>query len=343
MPSNIDSPEHLQEPPGVLVANLGTPDAPTPDAVRRFLAEFLSDRRVVDLPRALWLPLLHGVILRVRPQRSARAYRAIWAASGSPLLFHTQALARALEQRLAALLPVPAAVVAGMTYGNPSIAATLDQLRSRGARRLLILPLYPQYSGTTTAAVFDRVEAALLRSGWRPELVRVNDYHADPGHIAALAESIAGRIADLATGAHLLFSFHGLPQRCIEAGDPYRDQCQATARLLAARLALPPQSWSVAFQSRVGRARWLEPYTEARLRELAATGARRVVVCCPGFAVDCLETLEEIAIRGRATFLEAGGTSFDYVAALNDCPGQVECLAQIAASALAPDAMRQPS
>ncbi len=325
---------------GVLVANLGTPDAPTTEAVRRFLAEFLSDRRVVDLPRALWLPILHGVILRIRPQRSARAYREVWTAAGSPLLVNTQALAGALALRLASLLPGQVPVATGMTYGNPSIAAALDELRAKDVRQLLVLPLYPQYSATTTASVLDRVQAALGRLDWRPRLLCVDDYHADAGYVAALAESLAGRIADFGAGAHLLFSFHGLPQRYVDAGDPYHEQCEMTARLVAARLALPADAWSVAYQSRVGGARWLKPYTEDRLRELATRGTRRIVVCCPGFAVDCLETLEEIAIRGRAGFLAAGGASFDYVPALNDGPAHIECLAQIAAAAFSRDALR---
>ena len=314
---------------GVLVANLGTPDAPTTEAVRRFLAEFLSDRRVVDLPPVLWLPLLHGVILRIRPQKSARAYREIWTEAGSPLLVNTLALAHSLEQRLASVSPEPMPVATGMTYGNPSIATALEALRASGAQKLLVLPLYPQYSATTTASVLDRVEVALRRIDWRPAILFVDDYYDDEAYIAALAESLAGRIADFGAGAHLLFSFHGLPRRYVAAGDPYDEQCRTTARLVAARLALPADAWSIAYQSRVGAARWLEPYTEDRLRALAATGSRRVVVCCPGFAVDCLETLEEIAIRGRAGFLAAGGGSFDYVPALNDAPGQVECLARI--------------
>ncbi len=346
MPGNIDQCDHRHGAAGslgVLVANLGTPDAPTTAAVRRFLAEFLSDRRVVDLPRALWLPVLHGVILRIRPRRSARAYREIWTASGSPLLVNTQALAGALEQRLASFLSAPVPVATGMTYGKPSIAAALDELRARDVRRLLVLPLYPQYSATTTASVLDRVEAALAHLDWQPEVLCVDDYHADAGYVAALAESLAGRIADFGAGAHLLFSFHGLPQRYVDAGDPYHEQCQATAQLVAARLALPPDSWSVAYQSRVGGARWLEPYTEDRLRALATQDTRRVVVCCPGFAVDCLETLEEIALRGRAGFLAAGGASFDYVPALNDGPAHVECLAQIAADAFSRGALRAAS
>ena len=328
---------------GVLVANLGTPDAPTTEAVRRFLAEFLSDPRVVRLPRVLWLPLLHGIILRIRPKRSARAYREIWTESGSPLLVNTLALARALEQRLASPAPAPMAVATGMTYGNPSIAAALEALRARGVQSLLVLPLYPQYSATTTASVLDRVEATLRRLDWRPALLFVDDYYDDLAYIAALAESLAGRIADFGAGAHLLFSFHGLPRRYVDAGDPYDEQCRTTARLVAARLALPADAWSISYQSRVGAARWLEPYTEDRLHALAITGSRRVVVCCPGFAVDCLETLEEIAIRGRAGFLAAGGESFDYVPALNDAPGHVECLARIATDTAAREASRAAS
>jgi ferrochelatase len=319
---------------GILLANLGTPEAPTAPAVRRFLAEFLSDRRVVDLPRLLWLPVLYGVILNIRPRRSARAYREIWTAAGSPLLVNTLALARKLEPRIAALLGGPAAVAAGMTYGNPSLAAALEDLRALNVARVAVLPLYPQYSASTTESVFDRVAAALATSGWRPALTRVRDYHDDDGHLAALADSLAPQRAAIAAGAHLLFSFHGLPQRYVDAGDPYASQCVTTANRVAERLALPAGSWSLSYQSRVGRERWLMPYTEERLRELAAAGTRRLVVCCPGFAVDCLETLEEIAMRGRETFMAAGGESFEYVPALNDGSAQVESLARLAVRAL---------
>jgi len=313
---------------GVLLANLGTPDAPSTGAVRRFLAEFLSDPRVVDRPRWLWLPVLYGVILNLRPRRSARAYRAIWTPAGSPLLVNTLALGAKLEARLAPLLGTPVAVAAGMTYGKPSIAAALDGLRGRGAERVVVLPLYPQYSLTTTEAVFDRVESALGASGWRPALAQVRDYYNDAGHLSALEASLLPRRAAIAAGAHLLFSFHGLPQRYVDAGDPYASQCETTARLVAERLGLAAGSWSLGYQSRVGRERWLEPYTESRLTELGAT--RRVIVCCPGFAVDCLETRWDIAIRGRNVFLAAGGEFFDYVPCLNDAEAQVGSLAQLA-------------
>jgi ferrochelatase len=314
---------------GVLLANLGTPDEPTPAAVRRFLAEFLSDPRVVDLPRLLWLPVLYGVILLVRPRRSARAYREIWTPAGSPLLVHTLALARALEQRLDERLPGPVVVAAGMTYGKPAIATALGQLRAAGAQRVVVLPLYPQYSATTTASVYDRVEAALAASGWRPDLLRIEDYHDDAAYVGAVADSLAPQARAIAAGAQLLFSFHGLPQRYVDAGDPYQSQCETTARRVAERLALPAAGWSVSYQSRVGRESWLMPYTDERLAGLAAAGTRRLAVVCPGFAVDCLETLEEIALRGRETFLEAGGTQFEYVPCLNDSPAHVECLAQL--------------
>ncbi len=313
---------------GVLVVNLGTPDAPTPAAVRRFLAEFLSDPRVIDLPRLLWQPLLRGLILPFRPQKSARAYRKIWTPAGSPLLTGTEALTRALARRLASLRTGVPAVAMGMTYGNPSISEALERLRSKGLRRLIVLPLYPQYSATTTAAGLDRVEAALSRWPSAPEISVIEDYHADEGHIAALTASIASARTPW---EHLLFSFHGIPRRYADAGDPYGDRCHATARLVAERLALPAGRWSIAFQSRVGGARWLEPYTEDRLRELAAGDAKRIAVACPGFAVDCLETLEEIAIRGRETFLAAGGLEFEYIPALNDDAAQVECLARLVA------------
>jgi ferrochelatase len=332
MPSTIDQRDYRHGTPGklgVLVANLGTPEAPTPAAVRRFLAEFLWDPRVVELSRPLWWLALNGVILRLRPRRSARAYREVWTDAGSPLLTGTLALANALQGRLEALLPSAPLVAVGMTYGKPSIAAALAELRARNVRRLLVLPLYPQYSATTTASVFDRVSAELGRWRWLPELRFITEYHAEPGYIEALAGRVAAARAASTPTAHLLFSFHGLPRRNLEAGDPYYCQCQATARLVAEELALDAAAWSVAFQSRVGRERWLEPYTEDRLRALAARGTRRVSVVCPGFAVDCLETLEEIAIRGRAQFLAAGGEAFQYIPALNDSAAHVDSLARI--------------
>ena len=311
---------------GVLVVNLGTPDAPTPDAVRRFLAEFLSDSRVVDLPRIPWQVVLRTFILPFRPAKSARAYQQVWTPAGSPLLTGTEALARALARRLTALQAEPPVVAMGMTYGNPSIARALQQLRAAGATRIVVLPLFPQYSATTTAAALDRVDAEI--AGWPtpPERLVIEDYHAEPGYIDALAASIRAARAPF---DHLLFSFHGIPQRYADRGDPYGERCFATARLVAGRLALAAERWSVAFQSRVGGARWLSPYTEDQLRALAQAGVDRIAVACPGFAVDCLETLEEIAIRGSATFVNAGGIDLQYIPALNDDAAQVDCLARL--------------
>jgi ferrochelatase len=311
---------------GVLVVNLGTPDAPTPEAVRRFLAEFLSDRRVVDLPRIPWQLALRAFVLPFRPKRSAHAYRQVWTPAGSPLLTGTEALARALERRLAAILAEPPLVAMGMTYGNPPVGRAVDRLVAAGISRLVVLPLYPQYSATTTAAAFDRVESALAGLPARPELLTIDDYHAEPGYVGAVAASVGAARLPF---DHLLFSFHGIPARYAAAGDTYGDRCRETARLVAARLSLPAERWSVAFQSRVGGARWLEPYTEDRLRALGRSGTGRLAVVCPGFAVDCLETLEEIAIRGSATFMAAGGTDFEYIPALNDDAAQVDCLARL--------------
>jgi ferrochelatase len=324
---------------GVLVVNLGTPDAPTPQAVRRFLAEFLSDRRVVDLPPLLWQPVLRAVILPFRPAKSAHAYRQVWTPAGSPLLTGTEALTRALARRLAAGKTTPMPVAMGMTYGNPSIARALEELRAAGARHIVVLPLYPQYSSTTTASVVDRVDAALARWPAAPRRTIIDDYHAEPGYIAALADSIRAARTPF---EHLLFSFHGIPQRYADRGDPYGEQCRTTARLVAERLALPADRWSLAFQSRVGRARWLGPYTEDRLQAIALGGVTRLAVACPGFAVDCLETLEEIAIRGAETFFAAGGIDFEYISALNDDAAQVECLAGLVLARAAPAAGAAP-
>jgi ferrochelatase len=313
---------------GVLLVNLGTPDAPTTGAVRRYLAEFLSDPRIIEAPAALRWLLLHGVILRVRPRLSARAYAQVWTPAGSPLAVHSRALASALRDRLTAASAGACDVELAMTYGEPSIARGLEQLRGRNAQRLLILPLYPQYSATTTGAVFDRVARVL--SGWRwiPELRFVNHYHDEDAYLAAIADSVASHWQALGR-AHLVFSFHSLPQRYFAAGDPYHCQCHATARGVAERLRLTDRDWSVGFQSRFGRERWLEPHTDALLARHAREGVREVSVVCPGFATDCVETLEEIALRGRATYLAAGGERFGYVPCLNAEPAQVEFLSQV--------------
>lgn len=314
---------------GVLVTNLGTPTAPTTAAVRRYLAEFLADPRVVDLPRWLWLPILYGVILPVRPRRSAAAYREVWTEEGSPLLVNARRQASALQRALAEHMGSAVKVVLGMRYGEPDIGSALASLREWGAHRLLVLPLYPQYAASTTASTYDALFEALASERRIPQLRLVSDYHDHPGYIEALAESVRATRRDSGASARLLMSFHGLPQRYCDAGDPYHEQCLQTARLLAARLEEPADNWAVAFQSRVGVEQWLQPYTEDLLREWAEAGVRRVHVLCPGFSADCLETLEEIAIRGAEAFRACGGESLHYIPALNDRPAHIAALADI--------------
>jgi len=306
----------------VLLLNLGTPAAPTTSAVRRYLAQFLTDPRVIDYPRWLWLPLLYGVILRVRPRKSARAYAKIWTPQGSPLLVNSQNLAN----RLSAHLGDRTRVALAMRYGEPAIADVIGPLLAGGVRRLLLLPLYPQFSATSTATALDAAFAELGAQRYMPEVRTVNDYHAAPEYIAALAESVEKYWLTHGRGERLLLSFHGIPQRYADAGDPYREHCLATAQLLRERLGMTGQTLNVVFQSRVGREKWLEPYTDATLTQLAQSGVRHVQVLCPGFAVDCLETLEEIALRGREQFTAAGGQRLDYIAALNDGPAHVRLL-----------------
>jgi protoporphyrin/coproporphyrin ferrochelatase len=313
----------------VLLVNLGTPEAPTARAVRPYLAEFLGDRRVIDYPRWLWWLILHGVILRVRPARSAHAYQRIWTRQGSPLRVGSEALAAGLQETLSRQCAGPVRVALAMRYGQPSVTQTIAQLQREGVRRLLVLPLYPQYSATSTGSVIDAVADAMKSLRWPPELRIVNDYHDDPAHIEALATSIEQWWAVNGRGERLLLSFHGIPERYVRAGDPYLDQCQATASALRQRLRLEREQLLVSFQSRVGREQWLQPYTDATVRELAASGVKRLDVACPGFAVDCLETLEEIAMQNRDFFLEAGGEELRYIPALNDSPAQVKSLARL--------------
>lgn len=310
----------------LLLVNLGTPDAPTPKAVRRYLAEFLSDPRVIELPRWFWLPLLHGVILNIRPRRSAHAYQAIWTDAGSPLAVHTAALAEGITQAIGDRAPGLSVHVA-MRYGNPNLRDVLRQLRAANTRRLLVLPLYPQYSATTTASVFDAVVDELKTWRWMPDLRFIGEYYRAPGYIDLVAASLRDR---LDPERHLLFSFHGIPERYVRGGDPYHCQSLATARRIAQALGRPEGSWSLSFQSRVGRERWLSPYTDQHLKDLAARGIRAIDVACPGFAVDCLETLEEIAMQNRELFLEAGGTAFTYHPCLNDSADHASFLANLA-------------
>jgi ferrochelatase len=314
---------------GVVTVNTGTPDAPQAREVSRFLSRFLADPRVVELPRALWLPLLRGVILPLRSPRSARNYRRVWMDSGSPLAVHSQRLRHALELELEARLPGAVVLESAFLYSKPFLPDALRKLRAAGARRIVVLPLFPQASGTTTGAVYDQVGAALR--DWRalPSLQLIGDYHDDDAYIDALANSVREHWQQHGRTAHLLISFHGIPQRCVDRGDAYAGQCRATAARLAAALDLGAAAWTLSFQSRFGKARWLGPATDRVLAEFPARGVRSLTVVCPGFAVDCLETLEEIAIAGREIFLHAGGTQFQYVPALNDRGDHARAMARL--------------
>jgi ferrochelatase len=331
----------------LVLVNLGTPDAPTPPAVRRYLREFLSDRRVVDLPRWLWWPVLNLVILPLRSQRVAHKYASIWR-DGSPLAVYTQRLAHAVQRLCPQWL-----VLHAMRYGTPGLTDVLQQLRREGVQRVVVLPLYPQYSTTTTASVRDVIEAAgfaIRDHGYMqgsttatpaaPTALCIGDYHDDPRWIAAVAESIRAHRAQHGNAAHLLFSFHGLPQRLADQGDPYPRQCEAGARAIAAALGLRDESWTLSYQSRFGREKWLEPATADTLAALAARGIRSVDVVAPGFAVDCLETLEEVAQMLRDDFRARGG-ELRYIPCLNDDPAHARALAAIAGDAVAAVAVRE--
>ncbi len=315
----------------VLLVNLGTPDAPTPAALRRYLGEFLSDPRVVEIPRPLWWLILHGVILRLRPAKSAAKYAAIWGSDGSPLAVWTARQAVLLKGYLGQRGHPPASlqVCHAMRYGKPSITKVLDELKAVNTTRILVLPLYPQYAAATTASVNDAVMAWMTRQRRQPELRFVNHYHDDPGYIEALAHRVRAHWMANGRGQRLLLSFHGVPARSLHLGDPYHCECHVTARLLSQRLGLSADELIVTFQSRFGKAKWLTPYTAPTLVALAAQGVKRIDVMCPGFAADCLETLEEIDQEARAAFLAAGGQVFHYIACLNDQHEWIAGLADI--------------
>lgn len=312
---------------GVLVVNLGTPDEPTTASVRRYLAEFLSDSRVVEIPKLLWMLILHGIILRLRPAKSARAYQRVWTENGSPLMAASAELIQDLGAAIRSRVGGKTSVVLAMRYGQPSIKKGLEQLQAEGAERVMVLPLYPQYSGATTGTVADAVFTNLLKWRWVPEIRLLGAYHDDPQYIRAVSESIKQHWVDKGQADKLLISFHGMPKATLLAGDPYYCHCHKTARLIAEDLALEDNQWELAFQSRFGAAEWLKPYVAERLTALPAEGVKHLTVVCPGFAVDCLETLEEIAMEGRDDFIAAGGEQFDYVPALNASASHVELLA----------------
>jgi ferrochelatase len=315
---------------GVLLAQLGTPDAPSVPAVRRYLAEFLWDRRVVDLPRWLWWPILHGIILRTRPRRSAALYRRVWTDEGSPLLLHTQALARALDARLGPAVRV----TCGMRIGRPRLGDRLGALVAEGCERLLVVPCFPQYSTATSASVQDAVDAWQGAHPDAPPLDVAGSFPDEARYVAALAASVRAAGVRPSAGAPLLLSFHGIPQSYADRGDPYPGECERTARALASALDLEPGAWRVVFQSRFGPARWLEPATRETLGALPGEGVRRVSVICPSFLADCLETIDEIGRDGREVFLAAGGEDFALVPCLNADEALVEALAGLVREAL---------
>jgi ferrochelatase len=316
-------------PYGVLLINLGSPEAPTKKALRRYLSEFLRDRRVVDLPRLFWWPILHGIILPFRSGRSAKLYASIWTPEGAPLV----AMGRRQCRAMRTLLDGKAHVEIGMRYGSPTIRDALANLCEKGCTRILVFPLYPQYSKTTTASALDAVSAALGELAHKPELRFIRGYHDHPDYIRALAESVQEQWQN-GRAERLLMSFHGIPQRYAESGDPYPDECRATAERLARALGLKSDEWMLAFQSRFGREEWLKPYTSEILTEWGKEGIKSVDVICPGFAADCLETLEEIAIQNRDLFLQAGGDRFRYIPALNDRPAHMKALSSIASHSI---------
>lgn len=326
-------------PDGVLLVNLGTPDAPTPAAVRSYLREFLSDPRVVEIPRILWLPILYGIILLVRPAKSAKKYAEVWTDEGSPLAVHTarqaKLLAGALGERARPGNRAAPRVEWGMRYGQPSIGDALERLRTQGCERIAVIPLYPQYAASTTASAWDALAEHLKETRHLPDLSFMKHFHDDAGYIAALAGSVRAHWAKQPRAEKLLMSFHGVPRFSLDRGDPYHCECHKTARLLAEALGLSKDQYIVTFQSRFGRAEWLQPYTEPTLEQLAKDGLKSVDVICPGFVSDCLETLEEIAIGARETFLEAGGEEFSFIPCLNEDPAWIQALADLSLRELA--------
>ena len=313
-------------PIGLLITNVGTPDAPSPEALKRYLAEFLADKKVIDYPRWFWLPLLHGVILNVRPKKSAQMYQRIWTEEGSPLLNITQKIAEGLGNHLGLEAQTPIVARVGMRYGQPSINNGLQAFRQQGIRQILVLPIFPQYSQTTTQTSIEAVHHEIQDWDEPPEIRWVHDYHDHPQYIEALAKSIH---ADKKIGNKFLFSYHGVPKRYTRSGDPYLEQCIHTSQLLAEKLGLAEDEWSYAFQSRFGPEEWLQPYTDETLATLGKNKQAGLSVLCPGFAADCLETLDEIGTEGKHTFVENGGTDFQYIPALNDSKDHIGALAQI--------------
>lgn len=322
-------------PVGVLFTNLGSPDEPSSGAVRRYLREFLSDPRVIDLARILWLPILYCIILVFRPRKSAQGYRSVWMDEGSPLIIYARRQVAGIQRQLDSQLATPVHVALGMRYGNPSIEAGLDELHAAGCKKVLILPAYPQYSATTVATTFDKVSEVLADWPEPPALRQINRYHDDPGYIGALAQSVREHWQEYGRAEKLVMSFHGIPKRYVKQGDPYPRDCGITAQLLAEELALGRNDYKVCFQSRFGREPWLQPYLDQTLKSWGASGTKTVDVMCPGFSSDCLETLEEIEEENREYFEEAGGDSLRYIPALNDRDDHIQLFTRLIREELA--------
>ena len=314
---------------GVLITNLGTPDEPTTPALRRYLDQFLSDPRVIELPRLLWWLILHGIVLRTRPKKSAEGYRSVWSEDGSPLLAHTRGQAEGLKQRLQFRYGPNIEVAYAMRYGNPSIASALEDLQRRGVRQLLVLPMYPQYSASTTGSTFDALSQDFQQRRWLPDLRFISHYHDFEPYIEALARKIERHWAENGRPDMLVLSYHGVPKRYLLNGDPYHCECHKTTRLLAKRLGLRDGEYMTTFQSRFGNEEWLQPYTDETMKSLPNQGVKRVHVACPGFSADCLETIEEIDEENREYFMEAGGEDFHYIPALNSDDDHIDMIATL--------------
>jgi protoporphyrin/coproporphyrin ferrochelatase len=325
--SDIDPLFHQAKPAliGILVVNLGTPDAPTAPALRRYLAEFLADTRVIEIPKFIWMLILHGIILRVRPKKSAAKYQTIWTEEGSPLLAISKRQAAAIQTQLGDSVRVKL----GMRYGNPSITKALREFQNEGVRKIIVLPLYPQYAAATTGSTFDAVTRELQNWRFVPELHFINNYCDHPLFIDALAASIQEDFTTHGKPEKLLLSYHGMPKRNLDLGDPYFCLCQKTTRLLAEKLGLNKEDYLTTFQSRFGYAEWLQPYTDKTLEDLAKSGVTNVAIVSPAFSADCLETLEELAVENHEVFMQAGGKSYRYIPALNDRKDHIQALVEI--------------
>tara|TARA_R110002153_G_scaffold271355_1_gene438596 strand:- start:3200 stop:4282 length:1083 start_codon:yes stop_codon:yes gene_type:complete len=319
---------------GVLVTNLGTPDAPKKAELRRYLKEFLSDPRVVEIPRLLWWMILNLVILNIRPKRSAKAYSTVWTERGSPLMFHTQDQANALRNKLQQQYGDNIVVEFAMRYGSPSVDSVVDKMLQQGVRKLVVLPLYPQYCASTTASTFDAIAQSFSKRRWIPELRFVTHYHDNPDYIKAVATKIQDYWDQHGRADKLIFSYHGIPKRYLLNGDPYHCECLKTSRLIAVALGLKDSEHFTSFQSRFGREEWLKPYTDDSLKTFAGQGIKSVQIVCPGFSADCLETIEEIGEENRDYFLEAGGERYEYIAALNADKEHIQALTKILESHL---------